>query len=77
MLPFSLIQLALGASFLFLWIFIGSNILSERMATVRGTDWPEDWSKEHHPRRKRHKTTLHGPHRRNRARRKSQLAASQ
>lgn len=34
-MPFSLIQLALGASFLIVWLFIGGSMLGARMAEVR------------------------------------------
>lgn len=33
--PFSMLQLALGASFLLVWLFIGGSMLSDRMAEVR------------------------------------------
>lgn len=75
-MPFSLIPLALGASFLLLWLFIASNILSDRMATVRGTRWLEEWLDQQAQTARPHQTKLRGPHRRRRSRR-TQLAAGQ
>lgn len=34
-MPFSMLQLALGASFFLMWLFIGGSMLGARMAEVR------------------------------------------
>lgn len=33
--PFSMLQLALGASFVVVWLFIGGTVLGDRLAEVR------------------------------------------